>query len=81
MAIIRFPLPNTVRGDTPRVVILLCDMLSQPYVQSYQVSSMYLKRCWGYQDHKVSIRGDNSKHSTWSCSLCNTSSQPHVQSY
>ena len=33
-------------------------MLSQPYVQSYQVSSMHLKRCWSYQDHKVSIRGD-----------------------
>ena len=45
----RFLLPNTVRGDTktmaPRVVVLVLDMPFQPSVQSYQVSSIYLKGC------------------------------------
>ena len=35
----------------PGVVFLVCDMPSQSHIQFYQ----YLKGCWGYQDHKVSI--------------------------
>ena len=39
----------------PEVVFPVRDMPSQPRVQSYQVSSIYLKGCWMYGAHYKNV--------------------------
>ena len=39
----------------PEVVVLVRDMPFQPRVQSYQVSSIYLKGCWMYGAHYKNV--------------------------
>ena len=65
-------LPNAVRRDAstlvaPRVVVLERDAFSTSCT-SYQVSTIYLKGCWNYHDHKISItKKITKKHGPKSC--------------